>query len=94
MRTYDTDYKLILVGDATMSPYGHGTSPAAASSIGTPKRQSAPAPDEAVSEVRLDHPVQSRWRHTASIDMTRDFAEGRMYPLTWRDWMMQIGALS
>ena len=25
---------------------------------------------------------QSRWRQTASIDMTRDMLEGRMYPLT------------
>ena len=25
---------------------------------------------------------QSRWRQTASIDMTREMLEGRMYPLT------------
>ena len=35
MRTYASDYKLILVGDATMSPY-EITQPAAASSTGIP----------------------------------------------------------
>ncbi len=37
MRTYGTDYKLILVGDATMSPY-EITQRAAASSTGMPRR--------------------------------------------------------
>jgi uncharacterized protein with von Willebrand factor type A (vWA) domain len=96
MRTYGTDYKLILVGDATMSPY-EITQPG-----GSVEHWNAEAGSVWLKRL-LDHyphfawinpQPQPRWRHTASIEMTRDLLEGRMYPLTLAGLDDAIGALS
>jgi uncharacterized protein len=84
IRTYGPDYKLILVGDATMSPYE-------ITHAGGSVEHWNPEPGSVWLERLIKHypkfawinpQPQSRWRQTASIDMTRDMLEGRMYPLT------------
>ena len=84
IRTYGPDYKLILVGDATMSPYE-------ITHAGGSVEHWNPEPGSVwLERLMKQYPKfgwinpqpQSRWRQTASIDMTRDMLEGRMYPLT------------
>src|SRR6204780_3422357 len=84
IRTYGPDYKLILVGDATMSPYE-------ITHAGGSVEHWNPEPGSVWLERLMKHypkfawinpQPRSRWRQTASIDMTRDMLEGRMYPLT------------
>ncbi len=83
-RTYAADYKLILVGDATMSPY----------EIEQPGG-SIEHWNEEPGRVWLQRLMQTyrkfawlnpqpreRWRYTQSIAITRELLEGRMYPLT------------
>jgi uncharacterized protein with von Willebrand factor type A (vWA) domain len=96
MRTYGTDYKLILVGDATMSPY-EITQPG-----GSVEHWNAEAGSVWLQRLIKHYPKfawinpqpQSRWRHTASIEMTREMLEGRMYPLTLAGLDEAIDALT
>jgi len=96
MRTYGTDYKLILVGDATMSPY-EITQPG-----GSVEHWNAESGSVWLQRLIRHYPKfawinpqpQSRWRHTSSIEMTREILEGRMYPLTLAGLDEAIGALS
>jgi uncharacterized protein len=84
MRTYGTDYKMILVGDATMSPY-EITQPG-----GSVEHWNDEAGSVWLQRLMKHYPKfawinpqpQSRWRHNTSIEITRDLLEGRMYPLT------------
>jgi uncharacterized protein with von Willebrand factor type A (vWA) domain len=96
MRTYGTDYKLILVGDATMSPYE-------ITQAGGSVEYWNPEPGSVWLQRLLRHypkfawinpQPQQRWRHTASIEMTRELLEGRMYPLTLAGLDDAIGALT
>jgi uncharacterized protein len=84
MRTYPTDYKLILVGDATMSPYE-------ITSAGGAVEHWNQEPGSVWLQrlikaypkfVWINPQPQARWRHTASVAMIREMLEGRMYPLT------------
>jgi uncharacterized protein with von Willebrand factor type A (vWA) domain len=84
MRTYASDYKLILVGDATMSPYE-------ISSAGGGIEHWNQEPGSVWLQrlvkaypkfVWINPQPQGRWRHTASVEMIREMLEGRMYPLT------------
>jgi uncharacterized protein len=96
MRTYGTDYKLIVVGDATMSPY-EITQPG-----GSVEHWNAESGSVWLQRLIKHYPKyawinpqpQSRWRHTSSIEMTREILEGRMYPLTLAGLDDAIGALS
>jgi uncharacterized protein with von Willebrand factor type A (vWA) domain len=84
LRTYGRDYKLILVGDATMSPY-EITEPggsvehwnAEAGRVWLQRLQEA-FPDH----VWLNPQPESEWRRSASIDLTRGLLQERMFPLT------------
>ena len=96
IRTYGPDYKLILVGDATMSPYE------ITHAGGSVEHWNA-EPGTAWLDRLMKHypkfawlnPVpQARWRQTASIDMTRDMLEGRMFPLTLAGLDQMIDALT
>jgi uncharacterized protein len=96
MRTYGTDYKLILVGDATMSPY-EITQPG-----GSVEHWNA-EPGSAWLQRLIKHfpkfawinpQRQSHWRQSASIEITRELLEGRMYPLTLRGLDEAIDALT
>jgi uncharacterized protein with von Willebrand factor type A (vWA) domain len=84
MRTYASDYKLILVGDATMSPYE-------ITSAGGGIEHWNQEPGSVWLQrlvkaypkfVWINPQPKGHWRHTASIEMIREMLEGRMYPLT------------
>jgi uncharacterized protein len=84
MRTYASDYKLILVGDATMSPYE-------ITSAGGGIEHWNQEPGSVWLQrlvkaypkfVWINPQPQASWRHTASALMIREMLEGRMYPLT------------
>ena len=96
MRTYGTDYKLILVGDATMSPYAI-THPG-----GSVEHWNAESGSVWLQRLIKHYPKfawinpqpQARWRHNTSIEITRELLEGRMYPLTLAGLDDAIDALS
>jgi len=84
LRTYGADYRLILVGDATMSPYEisqpggsveHWNEDAGAVWL---RRLFKAFPRHAW----LNPQPRERWNHVQSIAMTRELLDGRMYPLT------------
>ena len=84
MRTYGPDYKLILVGDATMSPYEilhpggsieHWNEEPGEAWL---RRLLASYPRHAW----LNPQPEDRWEWTPSLNMTRNLLEGRMYALT------------
>ncbi|MGO9994080.1 MAG: vWA domain-containing protein [Steroidobacteraceae bacterium] len=96
MRTYASDYKLILVGDATMSPYE------ITYAGGSVEHWNAEPGSVWLQRLMKAYPKfvwinpqpQPRWRHTQSIDLIRDMLEGRMYPLTLAGLDDAIDALS
>jgi hypothetical protein len=96
MRTYASDYKLILVGDATMSPYE------VTSSGGSVEHWNAEPGSAWLERLMRAYPKfvwinpqpQARWRHTASIQLIRELLGGRMYPLTLTGLDDAIGALT
>ena len=84
MRTYGRDYRLVIVGDATMSPYEilqpggsieHWNEEAGAAWM---KRLLAAYPRHAW----LNPEPQDRWEFTPSIRIARELVEERMFPLT------------
>jgi len=95
MRTYASDYKLILVGDATMSPYEITTAG------GSVEHWNAEPGGVWLQRLIKAYPKfvwinpqpQERWRHTQSVELIRDMLEGRMYPLTLSGLDDAIGAL-
>ena len=95
MRTYPRDYKLILVGDATMSPYE-------ITYAGGSVEHWNPEPGSVWLErlmraypkfAWINPQPQARWRQTASIALIRDMLEGRMYPLNLAGLDQAIDAL-
>ncbi len=84
MRTYGHDYKLVVVGDATMSPYEivqpggsieHWNEEPGSAWM---KRLLTNYPHHAW----LNPELRERWDFTPSIQMTRQMFEQRMFPLT------------
>ncbi len=84
MRTYGHDFKLVIVGDATMSPYEivqpggsieHWNEEAGAAWM---KRLLANYPHHAW----INPEPRERWDWTPSVQITRELFEDRMYPLT------------
>ena len=84
LRTYGHDYRLVVVGDATMSPYEivqpggsieHWNEEAGATWM---RRLIASYPRHAW----LNPEPQERWEYTPSVRMTREIFEDRMFPLT------------
>jgi uncharacterized protein len=96
MRTYASDYKLILVGDATMSPYE------ITYAGGSVEHWNAEPGSVWLQRLMKAYPKfvwlnpqpQARWRHTQSIELIRGMLEGRMYPLTLSGLDDAIDALS
>jgi len=84
LNTYGPDYRVVFVGDASMSPYeittvggavDHWNAEAGAAWMG---RIVA-----AYRRIAWLNPVpESRWPHTPSIGLMRQIVSGRMYPLT------------
>lgn len=95
MRTYGHDYKLIVVGDATMSPY----------EIVQPGGSIEHWNEEAGSiwmqrlaktwphHVWLNPEPEQRWDYTPSVQVTRELVENRMFPLTLGGLEQAIKAL-
>ena len=84
MHTYAADYKLIVVGDATMSPY-EITFPGG--SVEHWNEESGQTWLDRLlttyaSAVWLNPVAERRWSHTQSLQMTRRLMGGRMFPLT------------
>ena len=84
MRTYGHDYRLVIVGDATMSPYEilqpggsieHWNEEPGAAWM---KRLLASYPRHAW----LNPEPRDRWDYTPSVRITRELFEDRMFPLT------------
>jgi uncharacterized protein with von Willebrand factor type A (vWA) domain len=84
MRTYGPDYRLVLVGDATMSPYEilqpggsieHWNEEPGAAWM---RRLLASYPRHAW----LNPEPRERWEFTPSVRITRELVEDRMFPLT------------
>ncbi|HTV97193.1 MAG TPA: VWA domain-containing protein [Steroidobacteraceae bacterium] len=96
MRTYPSDYKLIFVGDATMSPYEimHAG--------GSVEHWNAEPGKAWLERLTRTYPKfawinprpEGRWRQTPSVQIIHDTLEGRMYPLTLSGLDDAIDALS
>jgi uncharacterized protein with von Willebrand factor type A (vWA) domain len=95
LRTYGHDYRVIFVGDATMSPYEitqpggsveHWNKEAGAVWMG---RMTAAYP----RLVWLNPEKPDRWEYTASVRITRELLDDRMFPVTMQGLDGAIGAL-
>jgi uncharacterized protein with von Willebrand factor type A (vWA) domain len=96
MRTYGADYKLIFVGDATMSPYEilqpggsieHWNDEPGSAWV---RRLLASYPRHAW----LNPEPEERWDWTPSVKITRELVDERMYPLTIKGLDQAMRALS
>jgi hypothetical protein len=96
MRTYGADYKLVFVGDATMSPYEilqpggsieHWNDEPGAAWI---RRLLASYPRHAW----LNPEPEDRWDWTPSVKIAREIFDERMYPLTLAGLDRAMRALS
>jgi hypothetical protein len=96
MRTYASDYKLILVGDATMSPY-EITTPG-----GSVEHWNAEPGAVWLKRLAQAYPKfawinptpRAAWPHSHSVRLIHDLLDGRMYPLTLTGLDQAIDALS
>lgn len=84
LRTYSSDYRVIFVGDATMSPYE-------INSVGGSVEHWNEEPGEAwmrrVTDkfdkvIWLNPEPETSWEFTTSVNWTRRLVEEKMYPLT------------
>ena len=84
LRTYGSDYKIIFVGDASMSPY-EIESPGG--SVEYYNKESGAEWLERVTDswdrvIWLNPVREDYWEHTPSIQRVRQLVENRMFPLT------------
>ncbi|MBZ0140812.1 MAG: VWA domain-containing protein [Pseudorhodoplanes sp.] len=84
MHTYPHDYKVIFVGDASMSPYEIAV---AGGSVEHMNEEPGATWMERITRtypacVWLNPVPEKEWDHTQSIRMIRQLMGGRMYPLT------------
>lgn len=95
IRTYGSEYRVILIGDASMSPYEilqpggsieHWNEEAGSVWM---QRLAAHFPHLAW----LNPEPESRWESTASVRLTRELVDGRMFPLTLAGLSQAIAAL-
>jgi uncharacterized protein len=84
MRTYGPDYRLVLVGDATMSPYE------IAQPGGSIEHWNEEPGAVWLQRLRQAYPrhawlnpePEGRWDYVPSVGLARELLEGRMFPLT------------
>jgi uncharacterized protein with von Willebrand factor type A (vWA) domain len=95
LRTYGHDYRVIFVGDATMSPYEitqpggsveHWNKEAGSVWMG---RMTAAYP----RLVWLNPEKPDRWEYTSSVRITRELVDDRMFPVTMQGLDAAIAAL-
>jgi uncharacterized protein with von Willebrand factor type A (vWA) domain len=96
MRTYASDYKLIFVGDATMSPYEIVHPGGSVEHWNEePGRVWLERLTRAYPKFAWINPrPEAHWRHSPSVEIIQDALEGRMYPLTLAGLDDAIDALS
>jgi uncharacterized protein with von Willebrand factor type A (vWA) domain len=95
LRTYGHDYRVIFVGDATMSPY-EITQPG-----GSVEHWNKEAGSVWMGRVAAAYPRlvwlnperPDRWEYTASVRVTRELVSDRMFPVTIQGLDSAIGAL-
>ena len=96
LHTYSSDYKVIFIGDAAMSPYEIG------SKYGSVEYMNDEAgatwmqrlTDTFENVIWLNPTQEKYWKHTQSIQMARDLIDDRMYPLTLEGMERGIKQLS
>jgi uncharacterized protein with von Willebrand factor type A (vWA) domain len=96
LRTYGPDYKLVFVGDATMSPY-EITQPGGSIEHWNEEPGAAWLTRLLASYPRhawLNPEPEDRWDWTPSVKITRELLEQRMYPLTLAGLDRAMKALS
>ncbi|WP_044562184.1 VWA domain-containing protein [Azospirillum sp. B4] len=84
LHTYPADYKLIFVGDASMSPY-EITHPGGAVEHWNPEAGQVwlrRLLDVYRRAIWLNPVAEGHWPYTQSVSLIRQLMEGRMYPLT------------
>jgi uncharacterized protein len=96
LRTYASDYKLIFVGDATMSPYEIVHPGGSVEHWNEePGRVWLERLTRAYPKFAWINPrPEAHWRHSPSVEIIQDALEGRMYPLTLSGLDDAIEALS
>jgi uncharacterized protein with von Willebrand factor type A (vWA) domain len=84
LRTYPADYKVVFIGDASMSPYELSHAGGAVEHMNDePGALWLRRVAETWRHCIWLNPIrEQQWRYTPSIAMIRDIMEGRMYPLT------------
>jgi uncharacterized protein with von Willebrand factor type A (vWA) domain len=95
LRTYGHDYRVIFVGDATMSPY-EITQPG-----GSVEHWNKEAGSVWMARMTAMYPrlvwlnpeKPDRWEYTASVRITRELVGDRMFPVTIQGLDRAIGAL-
>jgi len=95
LRSFGADYRLVFVGDATMSPYE------ITEAGGSVEHWNAEPGQVWLGRLLRKYPKfawlnpqpRDAWRRTASIAMTRDLLDGNMFPLTLAGLQEAIGAL-
>jgi len=84
MRKYSKEYKLIIVGDATMSPY-EITYPGASVEHYNQEAGSVwlnRLTEHFTHSIWLNPVPREHWNYTPSLEITKELMEDRMYPLT------------
>ena len=84
LNTYGPDYKLIFVGDASMSPY-EIVYPGGANEHWNPEAGEVwlkRALDQWPNAIWINPVAQKHWRYTQSIGMISQIMGGRMFPMT------------
>jgi uncharacterized protein with von Willebrand factor type A (vWA) domain len=96
MRTYASDYKLIFVGDATMSPYEVAHPGGSVEHWNEePGRVWLERLTRAYPKFAWINPrPEAHWSHSPSVEIIQNALEGRMYPLTLAGLDDAIAALS
>lgn len=96
LRTYPHDYKLIFVGDASMSPYEIAFAGGAVEHWNEePGKVWMQRMLEVWPHAVWLNPVEERmWGYTQSIAMIRELMEDRMFPLTLEGLDAAMGALN
>lgn len=95
LHKYAADYKLVIVGDASMSPY-EITAPGGSIEHHNPEAGAvwlARLTELYRRAVWLNPVEESRWEWTPSIGITRDLMQDRMYPLTLAGLNKAVDAL-
>ena len=84
LHTYPSDYKVIFVGDASMSPYEITVPGGSVEHMNEePGAQWLRRVTDVYSHAVWLNPIpEQNWSWTPSIKLVRDLFEGRMYPLT------------